>query len=299
MGPILVTGVPRSGTTWTARLLAGAPGTALAGREPMNPRGRQYALGHTLDGWTRLDDLTPRQRRLLRAAYRGLNPMVYSRFGSRQWAGPLPRTRLIVKDPYALLSMPTVVRETAAVPVVVYRHPGAILASYQRVGWQPRFDEVVALVEAARAGNEDPQLAELPDVSVSESMSEATRMGLFWSVLHEFALADAARSGALFVSHAELASGGVAAGQALADRLGIGWSAAMTAELSREAGESGKTGKPSSGTLDLTVLHNFDRAPAAVAPEWRSKLSAQDTEAVEAVAAGTLAKVEASRMQLG
>ena len=26
--PILVTGVPRSGTTWLARLLAGSPGTA-------------------------------------------------------------------------------------------------------------------------------------------------------------------------------------------------------------------------------------------------------------------------------
>ena len=57
--PILVTGVPRSGTTWLARLLAGSPGTALAGREPMNPRGRQYALGGTLTGWARLSDLTP------------------------------------------------------------------------------------------------------------------------------------------------------------------------------------------------------------------------------------------------
>ena len=48
MGPILVTGVPRSGNTWLARLLATSPGTAMAGREPMNPRGRQYALGGTL-----------------------------------------------------------------------------------------------------------------------------------------------------------------------------------------------------------------------------------------------------------
>ena len=37
----------------------------------MNPRGKQYALGGTLDGWTRLTDPTPRQRLLLRAAYRG------------------------------------------------------------------------------------------------------------------------------------------------------------------------------------------------------------------------------------
>ena len=92
MRPILVTGVPRSGTTWLARLLALSPATALAGREPMNPRGRQYALGGSLDGWARLTDPSPYQRFLLRSAYRGWNPMVYSRFGTRQWAGPLPQT---------------------------------------------------------------------------------------------------------------------------------------------------------------------------------------------------------------
>lgn len=47
--PILVTGAPRSGTTWLAQMLATAPRTVLSGREPMNrgrepmkPHGRQY-----------------------------------------------------------------------------------------------------------------------------------------------------------------------------------------------------------------------------------------------------------------
>ena len=75
MGPILVTGVPRSGNTWLARLLARSPGTALAGREPMNPRGRQYALGKTLHGWTRLTEPTTRQRFLLRTRLPGLEPV--------------------------------------------------------------------------------------------------------------------------------------------------------------------------------------------------------------------------------
>ena len=145
MRPILVTGVPRSGNTWLARLLALSPGTALAGREPMNPRGRQYALGGSLDGWTRLTDPSPYQRFLLRTAYQGWNPMVFSRFGARQWAGPLPHTRVVVKDPYALLSLRTVVAATGATPVLVYRHPGAVLASYRRV----------CVVPAARRGRRD------------------------------------------------------------------------------------------------------------------------------------------------
>lgn len=289
MKPILVTGVPRSGTTWLARLLARAPGTALAGREPMNPRGRQYALGGTLHGWARLDDLTPRQRLVLRAAYRGWNPFVYSRFGSRQWAGPLPRTRLVVKDPYALLSMPVVARTTGAVPVLVYRHPGAILASYRRVDWQPRLDEVARIAAAARA--QSPGL-DLPEIPLPGEASAAEEMGAFWSVLHELALHDAATCGALVVSHAELATGGVSAGSALAARLGLEWSDAMTEEFEFRDKSSGTA-------VDPTQLHNFDRAPAAVADEWRSKLDDDDVHAIERVSAGTLARVEAARTRLG
>ena len=289
MRPILVTGVPRSGTTWLARLLAHADGTALAGREPMNPRGKQYALGGTLDGWTRLTDPTPRQRRLLRAAYRGWNPMVYSKFGTRQWAGPLPWTRVVVKDPYALLSMPAVAAATGATPVLVYRHPGAILASYRRVGWQPRYDEVAAIAADARDEQTQALGLELPAGPVGNEPVTARDMGAFWSVLHELALADAASSGAVVVSHAELASGGEHAGRALADRLGLRWSAAMAAELTKES---------SRASVSAARLHNFDRAPAAVAEEWRTKLEDGETDTIEQVSAGTFAKVEAARFRL-
>ena len=62
--PILVTGVPRSGTTWLARQLANASGSSMTGREPMNPHGKQYALGGTIDAWARIVDPTPKQRRV-------------------------------------------------------------------------------------------------------------------------------------------------------------------------------------------------------------------------------------------
>ena len=117
--------------------------------------------------------------------------MVFSRFGARQWAGPLPWTRVVVKDPYALLSMPAVVAATGATPVLVYRHPGAILASYRRVGWHPRLDEVAAIV--AHRGELTTALGlELPVGAVGSEPVTAHDMGAFWSVLHELALADAA-----------------------------------------------------------------------------------------------------------
>lgn len=289
MQPILVTGVPRSGTTWLARLLAHSPGTSLTGREPMNPRGRQYALGGTLGGWTRLLDPGPRQRFLLRSAYRGWNPMVYSKFGTRQGAAAWPGTRMIVKDPYAMLSMPAVAATTGALPVLVYRHPGAVLASYRRVTWQPRLDEVAAIASSPEVRALDLALPEVPDASNPVTAEE---LGIFWSVLHELALADAVSCGAVVVSHAELATGGEPAGRTLADRLGLAWSPAMSAELTKEASVA------SSGSVVATRLHNFDRSPAAVADEWRTLLSDSDTDAIEQVTADTLAKVHATRLRL-
>src|SRR5688500_3784725 len=278
--PILVTGVPRSGTTWLARLLAGAPGTALAGREPMNPRGRQYALGGTLHGWARLTAPTPAQRRRLRLAYRGWNPWVYSRYGHRQWSGPLPTTRLVVKDPFAMLSIPAVSGATGARPVLVYRHPGAVLASYRRMGWQPDLDELRSLLASADL----PYAAALPPVPALEKVSAAEAMGVFWAVLHEIALHDVAASGTdvVVLSHQELAGGGVAAGSALADVLGLRWTPAMAEELSKESAVS----IPTSGRL-----HNFDRAPAQVAEEWRSKLTEDEVAQVEAATAATREKL--------
>lgn len=273
--PLLVTGVPRSGTTWLARLLATAPGTALAGREPMNPRGRQYALGGTLDGWTRLREPTPLQRRRLRAAYRGLNPWVYSRYGTRQYAAPLPRTRLVVKDPCALLAIAPVVEITGAVPVLVYRHPGAVLASFRRMGWRPRVDEVRTL---------------LPGLASYVGADPATELAGFWAAMHRAALEDLAGvPGAVVVSHAELAHSGAAGGAALFAALGLEPSAETARELTKEG---------SRVAVAAGQLHDFDRSPTAVADAWRADLSASDLDTVEQIAGATLADLDRRRLQL-
>ena len=257
-GPLLVTVVPRSGTTWLARLLATAPHTALAGREPMNPRGRQYALGGTVSGWTRLEEPTPRQRRLLRSTYRGLNPRTYGRYGRHQWRGPLPGTRLVVKDPFAMLSTPAIAAVTGAVPIQVYRHPGAVLASYRRMGWQPDLDEIGPLVPAA--ARHRPELAEL--WSRSPSLSEATRMGLFWTVLQVLLLDDLPRAPqTVVVAHGELAGGGIRAVEALFDHLGL----VPTDETTSEMQGDGDTPAPASGS----GLHQLNRNPAETAEAWR------------------------------
>ncbi|GAA5021900.1 sulfotransferase domain-containing protein [Terrabacter aeriphilus] len=283
---ILVSGMPRSGNTWVARLLATAPGTALTGREPMNPRGRQYALARTLTGWSSLDSLTPRQTRALRSAYRGTNPWVYSRYGRRQWAAVLPRTRNILKDPFAMLSLPAVARTTGASAVLVYRHPGAALASYRRMGWQPDLDELAPVVRAHNeARTRSHPVDEQPRAG---QVGEPEAMGRFWNALYGMALNDAGRvPGLLVVSHAELAAGGERAARRLFTELGLEWSEQSEAELQQET-----------GAVDSGELHNLHRRPSEVADSWRAQLSSGELETIEAVTSDVRARLEAARFVL-
>lgn len=286
--PVLVTGMPRSGNTWLARLLATGARTALPGREPMNPRGRQYALAHTLTGWASLDTLTPRQSRALRSCYQGVNPMVYSRYGRRQWTGPLPGTRNIIKDPFAMLSMPRIVENTGAAVVLVYRHPGAALASYRRMGWQPDLAELQVVVEQRRRQGRDPM--PVVDLPREGAMSEPQAMGLFWAALYRMALNDARRvPGLLVASHGAIAGGGEPAARQLFSRLGLRWTNRSTAVLGSEALSRAWTEQPDR----QTNLHNFDRNPREVASSWRAHLEPTEIEQIEAVTAEVRADLAA------
>lgn len=269
--PLLVTGMPRSGTTWLARLLSSAQGAALTGREPMNPRGRQYALGGTLPGWSRLHAPTFRQRFALRSSYLGINPLVYSRYGHNQLLAAAPWSRLIVKDPFAMLSLPAIHRTTSADAVLLYRHPGAALASYRRMGWTPDVEELQPLVIEFLAGpHEFVGLSPAP----TDARDEVSTMAWFWNCLYAIALHDATELGShvLILAHEDVAGGGPEFVRALFSRLGLRWSAAAAGELTRAGG----------GHVDRTALHNFDRNPARVAHEWADSISPDERTRLEA-----------------
>ncbi|MFZ2501719.1 MAG: sulfotransferase [Nocardioides sp.] len=298
-GPILVTGVPRSGTTWLARLFAAAPGTSLAGREPMNPRGKQYALGGTLSEWTRLTRPSGRQALLLRTTYAGLNPRTYGRYGRHQTRAMLPGTRMIVKDPFAMLSVPAIYRLTGARAVLVYRHPGAVLASYRRMGWSADIAETfrVATDHAEEVlpliGSSAGDLLERgPD-----ALTDTEAMGLFWTVFSALATDDVKRTpGALIVAHPEVAAGGTAAVDRLMTAVGLRATDAVHAEIS--AAGAGDAPTPRGEAPDSGKLHRFDRSPAEVANSWRKHVDATDIERLEEIAGPVLATIEAARLKV-
>ncbi|MGH9246794.1 MAG: sulfotransferase family protein [Acidimicrobiales bacterium] len=274
-----MTGAPRSGTTWLSRLIAQAPGTSLPGREPMNPRPGQYALGGRLTGWVRLTDPTPVEKRILRRAYRGWVPGAYSRYGIRQWAALVPRTRLIVKDPFAVLSLSAIARITCAVPVVVYRHPAAVLASYRRMGWTADTTEIQALGAQRGTPSDDVEA-----------------MGHFWTFLYRTALADLdeladSEAGSLVVSHDELVRGGADAARRIVERCGLSWSPRAERTVSADRA------RPEAEIPDRT-LHVFDRSADVIVDGWRRQVIPDDIRRLEQMTAEPWRALQARRVPL-
>lgn len=268
--PVLVTGVPRSGTTWLARSLAAAPGTSLPGREPMNPRGRQFALGGRLDGWVRRETFSAEEAAVLRRCYSGREPRTFSRYGVRQWRAPWPGTRVVIKDPFALLSLAAVSATTGAVPVLIYRHPAAVLASYRRMGWTADTAELAAL------GAPGPDTAD--DVGA---------IAAAWHWSHQVALGDLDRvSDAVVVSHAALTAAGEVGLWALGDRLQLDVPQLRQARLRRWGWQAARE------------LHNFDRSPAAVETGWRTQVGPGEIARLETATAAVWEQLETRQLPL-
>jgi hypothetical protein len=239
----------------------------------MNPRGRQFALGGTLTAWTRLDEPTAAQVRLLRRAYAGRELRTFSRYGVRQWAAPLPHTRVIVKDPFALLSLRMVGRLTGALPVVLVRHPAAVLASYRRMGWSPDIDEIVQL------GAERPQ-----------TDGDVAAMAAFWSYCYDTALEDLAHlNRGVFVEHERLSLDGSTGIVELASWLGL-------SDTPRGRTHHVDASVPSRPRT--SGLHDFERPPAEIANGWRTVVSDAEIQDIEVATAATRERITKTPLML-
>lgn len=260
----------------------------------MNARGRQFALGGKLDGWVRRERFDADETRVLRRCYAGREPRTFSRYGIRQWAAPLPSTRIVIKDPFAMLSLAAIQRTTGAIPVVVFRHPAAVLASYRRMGWTADTDELIAL-----------------GAPIPRGASDVDAMASMWSWCHRVALDDlAAVPGSVVVSHHWLADKGSSARDALQHRLGL-ISPGTTRTNSTEA-EPGSTGsvEPMSGSDDVIVetpaetqrrdrvLHDFERSSADVNEDWRRVLHPDEISSMELATAPIWRELESLQLDV-
>jgi len=274
-----VTGIPRSGTTWVARLLAQSDASAMLGREPMNPRAGQYALGGRLHGWVRLEHPDESVVRSLRRVYAGREPRTFGRYGVRQWRAAARKTCLVVKDPFALLSIRTVCELTGATPVVVFRSAGETLSSYRRMGWTADTEEFTAL----GAGDDVPD--------------DVAAMAQFWGWGYDVALDSLEALAAqgrpsIVVSHADLTGAGIPGQNLLRGKLGLDPVSPAPVATATSATDA------RSDRIDPGRLHNFDRTPEEVLAQGRAHVAPGELTRIEELTAATWARLTAAKLAI-
>jgi len=247
--PIVIAGLPRSGTTWTMRVLGTSPGTRkllepdnedkypaaihakhALGRYPCLVPGQQARAYHGLwawilaggqEGWRSLQ-----ARRVLGP---GATTRIFDgRMDATTWLAatlardPRPGTpvpeRVIAKSIHAQLSLEWIDQAFDVTPLVLLRHPANVLASWMEVGLKDGRNSTLESRPEVRARYVERWGVPLPGDDPVERMS--WRIGLLVAALEE---AMARNPRWQMRTHEQLCTDSVATFRTLFDDLGLEW----------------------------------------------------------------------------
>ena len=305
-GPILVTGIPRSGTSWVGRVLC-ASGRLTYVNEPLNPLhppGQspgvlRAPVRHRYQYITEDDDSEYLQafQDTIRLRYHPLAELARNRrpydllrlakYWSSFTVGRLLGRRALLDDPFAALSVAWFARRLGCQVAVVVRHPAAIVASRKRMGWKPfRFQNLLAQPSLVRDWLE-PFDQEMRAADRRGDLLEST--SLLWRIIYHVGAESAERvPGILTVRYEDLASDPLRHFQALTGALDVPFTAAVrrfvirsTTGRSRERSFSWSLGQ---GTIGKSAYRPLDSR--ANAWRWRTELSDEEVERVSELTAG-------------
>lgn len=157
--PILVTGAHRTGTTWTGKMLAAS---AEAGyiSEPLNVLHRRGIFRIPVAHWytyicaeNESQYLAALRETICFRYHTGLelkslrSAKDVGRMGRDEWTflrGRLGKQRALIKDPFAIFSIPWFIERLDSQVVVTVRHPAAFASSLLRLNWPFQLQDLLA-----------------------------------------------------------------------------------------------------------------------------------------------------------
>ncbi|MGI8532185.1 MAG: sulfotransferase [Geodermatophilaceae bacterium] len=307
-GPLLVTGLPRTGTSWAGKMLA-ASGEVVYINEPMNPghppghcpgvldatvtHQFQYIDEADDDRWARAFDDTLALRYRLGAELRrnrgGYDMARAAKYVGAFTVGRLRGRRAMLDDPFALLSTGWLVRRMGCQAVVLVRDPVAVVGSWRALGWAVHFHELLeqpALVRDHLAGYVDRMRA------LIGSPDWLARSCLLWELAYAF-VDDALRGlpGVRIVSYESLVRDPLAGFAGLYAELGLTWSERAEQAVARASSGGGSAGAhPWSlrGGLSRTAYRPM--AADAALGSFRDRLSTAEIDRVRQLTAPVAAR---------
>ncbi len=286
--PILVTGSHRSGTTWVGRMLSAAHGVAHL-HEPLNPANRLSWLGvpprhaflyiddaDTHDygpAFDRMMQFRPPVVAQLRTVRSPRNLAANVRESARAVRWRRRATRVLLKDPLALMSADWFARRYDASVVLMVRHPAAFAGSLKRLDWRFDFGEFLAQPDLMTAHLE-PYADEIAAAAASppEIIDQAI---LLWRCLNSVVAAEARRHPDwLLVRYEDVAADPARRTRELYDHLRLRWDASTANAVERLSSAENPV------EADTTKTRDVQRDSGAAMWTWRARLEPDEVARV-------------------
>ena len=252
--PVLVTGMHRSGTSWLGSILC-AGGAFINIGEPLNVSNRQTIFPARVRLWYQHitegneDDYLRYYEDAIRLKAHPFDDLRRMRLGSprdpvrvpKRWAslalGRLERRRLLIKDPFAVLSIDWFVRRLGCRVVVTVRHPLAVVSSLKRHQFRFDFDNLLRqplLMEGKLAPfrSEIEAARESPDDLIGHG-------SLLWRIIYETLESGDDRSPEVrVVRHEDLSMDPMRECEPLYDFVGVEFTPAAARKIEASASDS-------------------------------------------------------------
>ncbi|MGY2002137.1 sulfotransferase [Blastococcus sp. SYSU DS1024] len=309
--PLLVTGLPRSGTSWVGKMLE-ASGEVVYVNEPMNP---QHPPGHSpgvLDArvtrqfqyisaeddaeWRRAFARTLGLRYQFRAEVRQ-NRAAYdlarmAKYGTTFTLGRLRARRAMLDDPFAVFSTGWLAQEMGCRSVVLVRDPVSFVGSWKSLGWTMHFHELLEQPALVR-DHLGPYVERMQRAVGSDDW--LARVCLLWEATYD--VVDRAfrpLPGVHVVSYESLVQRPLDGFADLYGRFGLTWSPAAEARVreattERPGAEQGSHRWSLKGGLSRTAYRPMGSATAL--STFRSRLTPDEVERVRELTADVAERV--------
>jgi hypothetical protein len=286
--PILVTGAHRSGTTWVGRALAAASHVAYIS-EPLNPLHRPGVFSANTSHWytyvctENQAEFVDAFSELLALRYhisaelRSLGSLHDVLRMTRDLGifvgGSLSRKRILLKDPFAVLSIQWFATALHCRIVITVRHPAAFVSSLKRLGWGFDFQDLLNQPYLMRDQLE-PFRSRMEKARTAGIVEQAS---LLWRIIYAgLEAVQHSLSGVYFVRHEDLSLDPVGGFEGLYGECGLEFD-----ERSRRAvRRMSSAANPSE--LPPGDVHSVNLNSRANLENWRRRLSPAEIAVVRA-----------------
>ncbi|HLF72893.1 MAG TPA: sulfotransferase [Anaerolineales bacterium] len=298
--PILVTGAHRSGTTWVGRMLAADALTAYIS-EPLNVLHRPGVFRARVSHWYQYicdengSEFLPAFRELLDFDYhlwaeirsiRSLKDFLRMGRDFKIFSDALMHgQRALIKDPFAVFSVPWFVKNLNCKVVVVVRHPAAFASSLQRLNWPFDFQHLLDQPLLMR-DHLEPYRDEMQSTKPDDIFGQAA---LLWKMVyrsvqstlrHGVPSQDGPREldpGFILVRHEDLARDPVVGYRALYASLGLDF----TPRVEKTILNSSSSDNPAE--LPRRKTHSIRLDSLASMDSWKKRLTAEEIRRVHRI----------------